>query len=46
MKNKIIIFANTKKEATEIASKEYPTLKFKSVYKYSKGEGNNFYEFN
>jgi hypothetical protein len=41
----IIILASTKKEALEIANRETEKLEFQSVYKYSKGKGNNFYQF-
>jgi len=42
---KVIIFANDKKEALKIAFLEYPKHIFEKVYKYSKGSGNNFYQF-
>jgi hypothetical protein len=43
----VIIFASTKKEAAQIANKEYgENAKYIQPYKYSKGRGNNFYEFN
>lgn len=42
----IIIFASTVKEAKEIANKECNgRLLYVAPYKYSKGKGNNFYEF-
>jgi len=42
---KVIIFANDKKEALQIALLNYPKHIFEKVYKYSKGYGNNFYQF-
>ncbi len=42
---KVIIFANSKKEAIETARLEHPEHIFENVYKYSKGSGNNFYQF-
>lgn len=47
MKKIIIIFASTVKEAKEIAIKEYGgKAVYSHPFKYSKGKGNNFYEFN
>ena len=47
MKTKeIIYFASTKKKAKDLAQKEYgDTIEYVKPYKYSKGKGNNFYEF-
>ncbi len=41
----VIIFESTVKEAKKIASKNR-RLVYIAPYKYSKGKGNNFYEFN
>jgi hypothetical protein len=38
----VIILASTKKEAIQLAGL---SAKYIGVYKYTKGKGNNFYEF-
>ncbi len=42
----VIIFASTVREAKEFAAKDNQNLVYITPYKYSKGKGNNFYEFN
>jgi len=40
-----IIFVATKKEALHRAKEGKENLLFEKVYKYSRGKGNNFYQF-
>lgn len=42
---KEIIQANTLREAKQIAFNKNPFLNYEKVYKYTKGKGNNFYQF-